>query len=126
MVEVGRALDFELSTLRDVRQRVDDLGARYGLDAERRAGLVLAVSELATNAIRYGGGRGRLRCWVDDERIVAEVADTGRMPELALAVARPARGAESGYGLWLVTQVTDRVAICSSDAGTAVRVEVTR
>ncbi len=126
MVEVGRALDFELSTLRDVRRRVEEVCARYGLDPERRAGLVLAVSELATNAIRYGGGRGRLRCWVEDDRIVAEVADTGQMPELALAVARPAWGAESGYGLWLVTQVTDRVAISCSEAGTAVRVEVER
>jgi anti-sigma regulatory factor (Ser/Thr protein kinase) len=126
MVEVGRALDFELSTLRDVRQRVDDVAARYGVDSDRRAGLVLAVSELATNAIRYGGGRGSLRCWVDDHRLIAEIADAGQMPELALAVARPARGAQSGYGLWLVTQMTDRVAISSSDAGTAVRVEVAR
>jgi anti-sigma regulatory factor (Ser/Thr protein kinase) len=124
MMEVGPALDFELSTLHDVRQRVSEVAARSGLSSERQAGLVLAVSELATNAIRYGGGHGRLRCWVDDHRIIAEVEDSGHGPELALAVARPARGAPSGYGLWIASQMTDRVAISASDVGTTVRVEI--
>jgi len=126
MVEVESAMDFELSTLLDVRQRVSDVAARFGLSSERREGLVLAVSELATNAIRYGGGQGRLRCWVDHDCLVAQVEDSGHVPELALAVARPARGAPSGYGLWIATQMTDRVVISASEVGTTVRVEVAR
>ena len=34
-------------------------------------------SELATNAVRHGGGSGRLRLWTDDQVLVCEVSDTG-------------------------------------------------
>ena len=125
MIEACPAIEFDLATLHELRQRVDDVAARCGLSSQRRSGLVLAVSELATNAIRYAGGHGCVRCWLEDDRIIAEVVDTG-CPENDIAVRRPERGAPSGYGLWLVSQMTDRVAISASDAGTLVRVEVKR
>jgi len=118
--------DFELSSLHAVREIFDDAGAHFGLSPDRRSDLVLAISELATNAVQYGGGHGTLRCWIDGDRLVSEVTDSGRIAATQISAYRPARTAEGGYGLLLAIQLTDLVAIRASDAGTAVRVEVSR
>ncbi|MGW1887038.1 SpoIIE family protein phosphatase [Streptomyces sp. NPDC001970] len=64
----------------------------------------LIVSELVTNAIRYGGGPIGLRL-VRDRRLICEVSDTSSTsPHLRRARTTD----EGGRGLFLVAQLTER------------------
>jgi anti-sigma regulatory factor (Ser/Thr protein kinase) len=118
-------LDFDLSMLSDVRAVVGLHAAALGLDAERVDGLVLAASEIATNSVIYGGGRGHMRCWSDDTGFVCELRDAGRLEPALAGRIRPEPGQASGYGLWLARQLCDRVQIRSGDEGTVVRLSST-
>src|SRR5262245_51780454 len=77
--------------------------------------LVLIASELAANAIRHGGGRGRLRLWRTADALVCEVTDDG--PGLPSAHVLPAQRPEptvtGGRGLWLVLTYADAIAVRS-------------
>jgi anti-sigma regulatory factor (Ser/Thr protein kinase) len=63
---------------------------------------VVAVSEIVTNAIEHGSGRGRIRLWVADGELVCEVADEGAgVGDLQTGLRPPAVSAVGGYGVWL-------------------------
>src|SRR5215216_1408035 len=54
--------------LEPARAFVAEHAAAWGLDPESAAGLVLAVDEVVTNALRYGDG-GTVRSWSEDGRM---------------------------------------------------------
>jgi anti-sigma regulatory factor (Ser/Thr protein kinase) len=85
---------------------------------------VVAVNELLTNAVRHGGGTGRLSLWHAGSAVVCEVSDQGR--GLAVPVggrpARPATGQPGGWGLWLAQELTDTFQLTTGIGGTTVRV----
>jgi anti-sigma regulatory factor (Ser/Thr protein kinase) len=84
--------------------------------------VVLAVHELAANAIRHGAGAGRLRIWELTRELCCQV-DDGDLASGALArQAGPSLSSRPGHGLWLVGQVADRVQVISGSGGTRVRV----
>ena len=58
-----------------VRRFVEDRAAHAGLDALRSDDLVLAVNEIVTNSVRYGGGEGVLRMWETPDTSISEVRD---------------------------------------------------
>src|SRR6201989_2765584 len=55
--------EFDPGTLHMLRAKVLVQACRAGLSESRAADVVLAVHELAANAIRHGAGAGRLRVW---------------------------------------------------------------
>jgi serine/threonine-protein kinase RsbW len=78
--------------------------------------LLLAASELCTNAVRHASGApnsAALRAWMDDsEAVVLEVEDDG--PGFgwpASGVGEPDLGSQSGRGLFIVQNVTDEVVV---------------
>jgi anti-sigma regulatory factor (Ser/Thr protein kinase) len=83
--------------------------------------MVLVAHELATNAVRHGGGGGRLRLWATDGRLWCEVSDNGPgLPQPALAgTALPAPNTLGGRGLWIARQMSD-LTITSTTAGTTI------
>lgn len=97
-------------------------GAQLGVERIER--LVLAVSELASNSVRYGGGRGKLRMWTEAEMLLCEVHDSGRIEEPLVGRVRPTPDQHTGRGLWLVNQLCDLVQIRSSPSGSIVRVHM--
>jgi anti-sigma regulatory factor (Ser/Thr protein kinase) len=109
-----------------VRRFVARLAAESGLGRPRSADLVLAVNELATNTLRHGGGRGVLRTWTQDDAVICEVRDPGRIVEPLAGRVRPDGGRESGFGLWLVNQLCDLVQIRTYETGTVVRLRMSR
>jgi anti-sigma regulatory factor (Ser/Thr protein kinase) len=109
-----------------VRRFVARLAAESGLGPARKADLVLAVNELATNTLRHGGGSGVLRAWIQDDAVICEVRDSGRIEEPLAGRERPGSGRESGFGLWLVNQVCDLVQIRTYETGNVVRLRMAR
>lgn len=85
--------------------------------------LMLAVEEIADNAIVHGGGRGLLRIWTSRRTLVCEVSDAGAGLIDRLA-GQLLPGPGPGWGLWLARQVCDLVEMRSSAEGTTVRLHL--
>jgi anti-sigma regulatory factor (Ser/Thr protein kinase) len=117
-----RELAFATAQLGRVRHALTAWAREQQLPAGPTEELVLAVNELATNSIRYGGGEGKLLLWRETNTLVCEVQDAGHIDDPLIGRSRPAPNQHTGRGLWLVHQLCDLVQIHSSPAGTAVRV----
>jgi anti-sigma regulatory factor (Ser/Thr protein kinase) len=118
-------LTFSREDLVHVRRAVAHDAHRAGLGANRTADLVLAVTELATNSLRHGGGRGVLRTWREDGAMVSEVRDDGLIGDLLVGRRRPGPDDEGGRGVWMANQLCDLVQVrSSSSGGTVVRTHV--
>jgi anti-sigma regulatory factor (Ser/Thr protein kinase) len=104
------------------RRTVAHYARSCGLGEEHVEVLELAASELATNSVRHGGGRGSLAMWLEPGAVVIEFSDTGRLVDPLTGRLTPSLDEEGGRGLFLVNQLCDLVAVRSSDAGTTVRV----
>jgi len=102
-----------------VRAQVAEQLERWGLD-----GLVftteLVVSELVTNAIRYGGGGPVGVRLIRVERLICEVSDpSSTQPRMRRARLTD----EGGRGLYLVAQLTSRWGSRYTDRGKAIWTE---
>jgi anti-sigma regulatory factor (Ser/Thr protein kinase) len=115
-------ITFGSGDLRRLRAFVAGHAERAGLGTEPATGVVLAVSEVASNSIRHGGGHGELRVWTDGPILVCEVSDEGHITSPLVGRVRPVPDAAGGAGLWLANQLCDLVQISSSARGTTVRV----
>jgi anti-sigma regulatory factor (Ser/Thr protein kinase) len=115
-------LAFSNDDLGRLRHLVASWAQEHSLAFEGGEELVLAVNELATNSIRYGGGGGMLRLWREGESLLCEVQDGGRMQAPLVGRIRPKPHANCGRGVWIANQLCDLVQIRSSPAGTVVRV----
>ncbi|GAA1035864.1 SpoIIE family protein phosphatase [Streptomyces murinus] len=91
------------SAVAGLRRAVTERLEEWGLD-EQAFGMELVLSELVTNAIRYGSGPIRLRL-IRDRALICEVADgSNTSPHLRYAATTD----EGGRGLFLVQQMTER------------------
>jgi anti-sigma regulatory factor (Ser/Thr protein kinase) len=111
---------FDAGTLYALRAIVQAHAGQAGLSQDRAGEVVLAVHELAANAIAHGAGHGRLRMWDLPGSLTCEIADSGRP-----SADRDGRAetvdpwpAEDGHGLWLVLHVADRLDLRSGPRGT--------
>jgi anti-sigma regulatory factor (Ser/Thr protein kinase) len=117
-------LAFATAELGTLRHLVAEVADRAGTAPDRVADLVLAVNEIGSNSVEHGPGRGRLRLWVTDDSVVAEVADPGTadMPFPGM-VAPPTAGAR-GRGLWLASELCDVMQVWSDAGGTLIRLRM--
>ncbi|MFI5879617.1 anti-sigma factor RsbA family regulatory protein [Streptomyces sp. NPDC051554] len=99
---------------------------RLGLAGARLQDLTLAVAELTTNSVLHGGGSGTLRIWAEDERIVCEVHDHGRLTDPLAGRRPPSRDQPGGRGLLLVHYVADLVRVHTAPDGTTIRFYLAR
>lgn len=95
-----------------------------GLPPARFDDFVLAVNEVATNAIRHGGGRGEARLWRSGQRLICEISDTGTVEDTFLGFLRSDPSAENGHGLWIARQLCDLLEIRTQGPGTRVRLHM--
>jgi anti-sigma regulatory factor (Ser/Thr protein kinase) len=95
-----------------------------GVDASDAEDLVLTVSELCTNAVRFGSGApGSLsvHAWIDDDALVVEVSDDGHGFEWQPVDDVPDPEGDEGRGLFLVNTLVDAVEVQRRDDRTVVR-----
>lgn len=118
-------LAFGAGPLESVRRFVlDRVGDTLGF--EKLSGLLVAVSEAASNSLVHGGGAGVVRVWHTDGGVVCEVRDRGWIRQPLAGRARPGFHQESGRGLWMINQLCDLVQLRSSPAGTVLRLHMGR
>lgn len=120
-------LDFTTSHLRELRSLVGTEVAGDGLTPTVGHDLVLAISELATNSILHGGGRGELRIWREDGTLVFDVRDAGpggAAFDPLVGRLRPEPGQLGGMGLWIANQTCDLVQVRTGANGTTVRARI--
>jgi anti-sigma regulatory factor (Ser/Thr protein kinase) len=118
---------FDAATLYQLRAAVAAHAAEIGLPADQANDILIAVHELAGNAIRHGTGHGRLCMWRRGQALVFTVSDGDAGP--AGEVTPPAAfesldppgelpwPVETGHGLWLVRQIASHFAMRCDDSG---------
>jgi anti-anti-sigma factor len=116
---------FDADSLYALRAAVAAHASDAGLPPGRADDLVIAVHELAANAVRHGAGHGRLRIRRSDQALLCEISDDGAPPP-ASAPEETANDTpdaaqwrtEPGHGLALVRQVADQTSLRSGPSGT--------
>ena len=130
-------MTFDSGTLHVVRAGVQARASRAGFPDHRVDDMVLAIHELAANAVHHGAGAGRLRIWdmagalhcqVDDGALRSDDLPTpgaGHEDGEAAETEGPPRAstvgswrATPGHGLWVVQQVADQLRVTSGAQGT--------
>ena len=118
-------MHYTLGDLTALRTKVSRLATEHRFARDRVGDLLLAISEIAGNSIRYGGGGGVLRVWTDGGELVCELRDAGVITDPLLGRVRPSPSELGGRGLWFAQQVCDLVEIRSSSRdGTRVRLHM--
>jgi anti-sigma regulatory factor (Ser/Thr protein kinase) len=110
--------------LSGLRTTVAMLARAAGMTPPRIEDLVLAVSEVAANSVRHGGGRGVLRVWEDDAAMVCEVRDRGRFADPLAGRRHPEDGQQGGYGLWIANQLCELAQVRTFATGSVVRLHM--
>jgi anti-anti-sigma factor len=113
---------FDADSLYALRAAVAAHGSQAGLADGGVGDLVLAVHELAANAVRHGAGHGRVRIWNTGEALRCEITDDGP-PHAADGTRTTARDSaawhlDPGHGLWLIRRVADQASVQTGPAGT--------
>ncbi|MFG2136499.1 ATP-binding protein [Streptomyces sp. NPDC048650] len=109
---------FSARLLPQLRLLVEECAAREGLCEPRRGEFVLAVDEIAGNAVEHAGGSGRLVLLRVGDELECRISDAGPgfseavIPELLPGLD----GAPKGRGLWLARLVADRFAVAPGGA----------
>jgi anti-sigma regulatory factor (Ser/Thr protein kinase) len=115
-----------MASLGMLRRSITLLARQEGLTDEPLAHFVLAVQELMTNALRHGGGWGRVRLCRDGDRLTCTVIDHGPgfTGDLAHCGESLLARSEGGRGLFLARRLTESFQVSSRPARTVVTVTV--
>lgn len=98
-----------------------------GIGADRADDVVLAVNEVASNAVEHGGaGVAELHVWCGDGELTCEVHDPGTLRDPLPGLVAPPPTDHRGRGLWIARQLCDVLHVWSDPLGTHVRMRCTR
>ena len=126
MSDVDVALDATADSIPLAREALDTLREEVGQD--RLDDLRLVVSELVTNSVRHAGLRSgdaiSLRVDALADHIRVEIQDRG--PGFEASPAPATMYQESGWGLYLVSQIAERWGVSTDATGTTVWLEIAR
>jgi anti-sigma regulatory factor (Ser/Thr protein kinase) len=104
---------FDAQGLYALRATVAAHAGRLGIAQEASERLLIVASELAANAIRHGGGRGRLLLWLADDRVYCQVSDEGPgIADASVGTEPPdPAGAGGGRGMWICRRLAEELII---------------
>lgn len=123
-------VEFELrcpisADLAFIRDLVRIHGHHSGLSGERLEDLVLAVNEAVTNVLDHGGSAGLVTATRDPIGVCVEILDTaGRLTPDHLDTAGVDPTASHGFGLWVIQQLCDSVALERTGLGSRLRLRM--
>ncbi|MDN3351692.1 sensor histidine kinase [Actinomadura sp. DC4] len=114
--------DIDLSALRAfVGGHAED----HGVSSARLHDLLVATTEIATNAIRHGLPPVTCRTWAEGNDLVVDVSDGGHwQPEGLPGFLPPDPMVRAGFGLWGVRMLCPLVQLRTGPTGTDVRLRV--
>jgi anti-sigma regulatory factor (Ser/Thr protein kinase) len=130
-------LMFDSGALLPLREEVRECAIQSGISEDRAEDMVLAIHELAVNAVVHDGGAGRLRVWKLATALHCQVDDGDLMRFPKAEPSRDGMGgiqpgsapgpvsanslpSEKGHGLWVVRKLADQVKTLSGPRGTRV------
>ena len=116
--------EFDADALAGLREAVLGYATACGMLEDRAIEVVLAVHELAANAVCHGSGHGRLQVHVTGSTLHCEVSDPGPSGNDGRAGAVP-WPVEQGHGLWLVHAAADHVRVTSGPDGSLITMAFT-
>ena len=111
--------------LHDVRGVVEQALRDAGCSSARAEDVVVAVNEVATNAIEHGATEAELCVWIDGDGVVCEVHDAGRLRDPLPGLQAPHPSEPRGRGVWIARQLCDTLHVWADGAGTHVRMRAT-
>jgi anti-sigma regulatory factor (Ser/Thr protein kinase) len=122
---------FDVDRLHELRNAVLAAAVAAGMPDDQAAQVMLAVHELAANAVLHGGGAGRARLRVVGAELHCRVSDVGQRAadgQLGADGQAHGDGADAttlwqvlpGHGLWLVRNIADHLSMTSSLGGSQV------
>lgn len=112
------------SDLSDLRCFVAGHARGHGLSPARLNDLLVAATEIATNAVRHGRPPVACRLWTDGDDLVVEITDGGRWSPPTMTGFLPPDQGMSGFGLWAVRMLCPLVQLRTGVDGTLVRLRV--
>jgi anti-sigma regulatory factor (Ser/Thr protein kinase) len=104
---------FDGASLYGLRETLAAHAGRLGADEDQIDCLLIVASELATNAVRHGGGAGHVRLWHRHDVLFCEVSDRGpgiTDPAVGSTLPDPTDG-EGGRGLWICRRLSTQLSI---------------
>jgi MEDS: MEthanogen/methylotroph, DcmR Sensory domain/Histidine kinase-like ATPase domain len=104
-----------------VRTMVGEAARAAGLGLRRVPEAVLAVHEIASNAILHGSGRGLLRTWVAGGELLFQVSGNAPIRAPFPGQLPPRLDTEGGRGLWLARQLCELLQVRSTPDGSVIR-----
>ena len=116
------SITFGPGTLRSVRVLVGAHAAQAGISEKRTAEFQIAVNEVATNTIVHTDAPGTLRIWRDDDTVVCEISDEGRITDPLAGRRRVSSDQTSGRGLLLAGVLSDLLQIVVDESGNTIRI----
>lgn len=114
---------FTGTTVTALRHRLAAVVADAGVPGPAGEDFVLAVHELITNAVRHGGGSGRLELRRLADVLICDIVDRGRHAE-GLPVTLPRTDRPGGRGLWLAHHLTGSLILTRRPDGVTATVSV--
>jgi anti-sigma regulatory factor (Ser/Thr protein kinase) len=121
-----RELIFTPWQLIDLRAAIAQETKEIGLPIEQAEDFVLAVNEVASNAVEHGCGVGVLRLWRQPDRVICKVTDSGLLRDPLPGLHPPHPSSPRGRGMWLSRQMCDLLHVWTDERGTHVRLQAVR
>jgi anti-sigma regulatory factor (Ser/Thr protein kinase) len=118
-------LSFSAWQLHEVRTTVERALSGGGYERERVEDIVLAVNELATNAVEHGTPEAHLSVWTGQHGLLCEVDDGGTLRDPLPGLQAPHPAEPRGRGVWIARQLCDTLHVWADGRGTHVRVHAT-
>jgi anti-sigma regulatory factor (Ser/Thr protein kinase) len=118
-------LPFSAWQLHEVRTTVEQALSGHGYERDRIEDIVLAVNELATNAVEHGTPEAQLSLWTGPQGLLCEIDDGGTLRDPLPGLQAPHPADPRGRGVWIARQLCDSLHVWTDGRGTHVRVHAT-
>jgi anti-sigma regulatory factor (Ser/Thr protein kinase) len=92
-----------------LRKDIGSHAARAGLTTSRCEDLVLAVSEVASNALDHGVPPAAVCLWITVASVICQISDNGHFTQPLAGLLPPHRNQGRGRGLWMAHQLCDEL-----------------